>query len=276
LAANRSDGWGIQGVTALNRDEFIKLGRRVGVDRAQIQLEQGKRYGQLLPPLQTEVGESVYDIFSRAARLTGLTASQGSFVSVSADGYVQIFNPDDSKDREPLYVFEDHLDSRNLRVKRSKLVLSGEDLYTEYDCYGSVIAPLQQPTPDKVIDPNAGRFFGQVARSILGPSDNLLFRRLTFSDPEQYKRGFAETRADWRMRQSLYKELSIQLTIQGLSMSGPDGKWRPIVEGNIAELNSSRLRIYDRFIIEQVVKRQNGTTGTECDVTLRRRGLLGA
>lgn len=275
LAANRTDGWGIQGTTGLNRDRFIKRGVRVLRDRAQIELEVNKKYKTIMPPLQTEVGETVYDIFSRAARLTGLTKSAGSFVSVSADGYIQIFNPDDYRNDKALYVFEDHVDKRNLRIKRSKLVLDGEDLYTEYDCYGSVIYPPGKFAVDQVKFPNAGRFFGQSANSILGPSENRIFRRLTFSDPEQYQRGFAQVRADWRRRQSLYKETSIQFTIQGLSMPGPDGVWRPLVEGNIAEVNSGRLRIQGKYIIEQIVKRQNATEGTVSDVTLRPLGLLG-
>lgn len=277
LAKNRTDNWGIQGVTALNRDRSLKLGQRVSLGRQQAQIDVGKAYGQRMPPLQTEVGETVYDIVSRFARLTGLTASQGSFVNCSADGWVQVFNPDDYKDDSPVYVFEDHNDSRNFRVKRSSLLLDGEDLYTEYDCYGSVIAPPQQYAQDQITNPNAGRFFGQdTSPGLLGPKDNPIFRRLAFSDPEQYKQGFAQVRATWRLKQSLYHEWGVRLTIQGHSMPGPDGKWRPIVEGNVAELNSTRLRQYGRYMVEQVVKRQNAHVGTECDVVLRKLGLLGA
>jgi prophage tail gpP-like protein len=277
LARNRpqKENWGIQGVTGLLRDRVKKLGQPVGFGRAAAQQDVGKVYGQLMPPLQTEVGETVGDVIARFARLTGITTSTGSFVNVSADGYIQIFNPDDYKDAAPLYVFQDHNDERNFRVKHSSLILDGEDLYSEYDCYGSVIAPKQQYAQDKVTNPNAGRFSAQTALSILGPSDGLIFRRLTFADPEQYSPEFALTRASWRQRQSLFKEWTVQLTVQGHSMPGPDGKWRPIVEGNIAELNSSRLRIQGRFLIEQVTKRQNATVGTEADVVLRKRGLLG-
>lgn len=275
LTKNRTDGWGIQGITGLNRDRFRKRGTRISQGRTAAELEINRRYFTFMPPIQTEVGETVYDLISRAARLTGLTASRGSFVSVSVDGFVQVFNPDDYVNDPALYVFEDHLDSRNLRVKRSRLVLDGEDLYTEYDCYGSVIVPPGVFKPDKITNPNAGRFFAQSSNSILGPSENKIFRRLTFSDPEQYQRGFAQARADWRRRQSLYKETSMVMSIQGLSMPGPDGVWRPIVEGNIAEVNSSRLRIQGRYMIEQVVKRQNASEGTVSEVTFRPLGLLG-
>ena len=276
LARNRTDDWGIRGVTGLNRDRVLKLGQRVSFGRQAVQADVGKVYGQLMPPLQTEVGETVGDLVNRYARLTGLTSSQGSFVNVSADGFVQVFNPDDYRDDPALYVFVDHLDSRNFRIKKSSLILDGEDLYSEYDCYGSVIAPPQQYAQDRVTNPNAGRFFGQSEQDVLGPDGNRIYRRHTFSDAEQYQQGFARVRADWRRRQSLYKEVLIRLTVQGHSMPGPDGKWRPLVEGNIAELNSTRLRIQGRFMLEQVTKHQNASIGTESDVVLRKLGLLGA
>jgi hypothetical protein len=60
-------------------------------------------------------------------------------------------------------------------------------------------------------------------------------------------------------------------------MSGFDGKWWPIVEGNICELNSICLKRKGRYLIEQVVKRQaDAPQGTESDVLLRLPGLLGA
>ena len=276
LARNRVDNWGIRGVTGLNRDRVLKLGQRVSFGRQAVQADVGKVYGQLMPPLQTEVGETVGDLINRYARLTGLTSSQGSFVNVSADGFVQVFNPDDYKDDPALYVFEDHLDERNFRMKKSSLILDGEDLCSEYDCYGSVIAPPQQYAQDKITNPNAGRFFGQSKQDVLGAPDGRIFRRHTFSDAEQYQQGFARVRAEWRRKQSLYKETQIRLTVQGHSMPGPDGQWRPIVEGNIAELNSSRLRIQGRFMIEQVTKHQNASVGTQADVVLRKLGLLGA
>jgi prophage tail gpP-like protein len=277
-ASSRSDGWGIQGITGLFRDQFTKLGRRVSQGRADAVLAAGGvAFGSYMPPIQTEVGESIYDVVARYARLTGLTKSQGSFVSCSADGYIQIFNPDDYKDNDPLYVFNDTNDGQNIRIKSVDVDFDGEDLYTEYDCYGSVVQPPVILNPNKIIDPNFGRFFGQALNEkYLGTASDPIVRRLTFSDQEQYAQGYARVRAEWRKKQSLYKELSIRLTIEGHSMPGPDGQWRPIVEGNIAELHSTRHRINDKFMIEQVVKRQNDTVGTESELTLRRIGLLGA
>lgn len=268
--------WGIQGVRGLNGDRTTKLGQKLNPGAARIRLEYNSPLLAVLPPVQTEVGETFYDLISRYARLTGINNSTGAFVNVSADGWIQIFNPDESKNDNPLYVFEDHADNRNFRVKRSSLMLDGEDLYSEYRCYGSVIYPPQTLKNDQFVDYNAGRFYGQTAGENIGPIGRRLNRLLTFADPEQYKRGFAATRAIWRHKQSIYKEVGIRLTIQGHSMPGPDGKWRPIVEGNMCSLNSSRLKRTGTYLIEQVVKRQaDAPMGTECDVLLRLPGLLG-
>lgn len=280
LAKNRSDGWGIQGVTGLFRDQSVKLGQRISQGRADaVRNNGGTQATAQLPPIQTEVGESSYDVLSRYARLTGLTRSRGSFVSCSADGYIQIFNPDDYANNPPLYVFNDTNDGRNVRVKRVRRILDGEDLYTEYHVYGSVVQP---PVPARIqanplLYPNFGRFQGESYQDgILGTEIGPIVRRLTYSDQEQYAQGFARVRAEWRKRQSLYKELTLQVTIQGHSLPGPDGLYLPVVEGNIAEFNSTRQRISGKFMIEQTVKRQNDSIGTECDIVLRRIGLLGA
>jgi len=274
-AKYRTDGWGFKGVRGLNGDVFRKQGKRIS-SSAFVRQDIGRNPLAFMPPIQIEVGETCYDIINRYARLTGATQSSGSFVTVSSDGWIQVFNPDDSSQQEPSFTLEDHLDQRNQRIKRSTLKLSGEDIYSDYRCYGSVIRP-PGVTPYDNQHPNAGRFFReQVLAGALGTSQNPLFRRLSFADGEQYKGNFAKARVNWRLNQSRYKELALMYTLQGHSYPGPDGKPLPIVEGNIVEVNSSRHRIYERMLIESVTKRQNASVGTECDITLRRLGLLGA
>lgn len=275
--------WGIQGVSGLFRDQFTKLGKRVSNGRAEAQLNAGgTAYGSFVPPIQTEVGETVYSVLARYARLTGLTRSQGSFVSASADGYIQVFNPDDYKNNAPIYVFNDTMfndvnNHSNIRIENVSTVLDGEDLYTDYGIFGSVVQPPVILNPNKIVDPNFGRFSGQASNpNYLGDTVNRIRRSLTESDPEQYVPGFAEVRAGWRLKQSLYRERSYVLTVQGHSMPGPDGQWRPIVEGNIAQFYSTRHKVSGNFMIEQVIKRQNASVGTQAVVTLRQTGLLGA
>lgn len=304
LAGNRKDGWGIQGITGLNRDRRIKRGTpastglagvqvalaqkqvtaqvkaatdlltRAGLGVAEVKREIGRAPFAYVPPIQVEVGETVCDIISRAAKLSRITTSQSSFVNVSADGWIQVFNPDDYKDDLPLYVLEDHLDKRNQIIKSSDLILDGEDLYSEYGCYSTTIRPPGSVPLDNQ-QPNAGKVQGFAAIGILGDNQKLK-RKLTFADEQQFKKEYCDTRAIWRLKQSLFRELALRYTLQGHSMPGPDGKMTPIVEGNIVEVNSSRHRIKERMLIESVTKRQaDAPTGTECEIVLRRRGLLG-
>lgn len=268
--------WGIQGVRGLNVDRTLKLGRKITGGRQGALLDQQPQIGAIMPPMQTEVGETVYDVLSRYARLTGITNNTGQFISVSADGWIQLFNPNDYANDEPLYSFDDTDDPRNTRIERSSLILEGDDLYTDYRCYGSVIIPPQALQVNRAVDFNAGRFYGATKHSpILGTDKKQLNRLLTFADAEQYRKGFAQARAEWRRKQSLYKEVGIRLTIQGHSMPSPKGEWLPVVDGNMAEIFSTRLNRYGRFIIEQTIKRQSVDIGTQTDVVLRLPGLLG-
>ena len=275
---NRKDGWGFQGIRGLNGNRITKLGRNISGGRAQVQINLGAAFGTLIPPIQTEVGERVGDIVSRYARLTGITASTGSFVNVSADGFIQVFNPDDTKDDEPLYVFNYHNGQENTRIKSGSLIQDGEDLYSEYWCYSSIIQPPQALAANRQENFNAGRFraINNDNADLLGPPAAPIFRRLTFGDPEQYEKKFAQARADWRKRQSLYREKAVKFVVQGHSWAGPNKAPIPIVEGNIAEVNSDRLKVFERMIIESVVKRQSPDRGTETEITLHPRGLLAA
>jgi hypothetical protein len=173
--------------------------------------------------------------------------------------------------------FNDQNQNRNIRIKRVRTILDGEDLYTHYACFGSAILPPGTPPPDLSVNPNFGRFYGEDNNpNYLGDDVSRLYRSITWSDPEQYVPGFAVTRAKWRLKQSLYREVGYVLTIQGHSMPTVDGGWLPIVEGNIAQFTSTKHKVNGNFMIEQVVKRQNAAVGTEADVTLRKIGLLGA
>lgn len=276
LARNRKDDWGIRGVTGLNRDRTRKLGR-ASFGAAEPRQDVGRNAFAFMPPIQVEVGETIYDILSKCARLAGATVpSTGKFVNVSADGYVQIFNPDDYANDPPLYVLEDHLDQRNQIIKSSEMVLDGEDLYTDYRCFSSLIRPPGSVPLDNYT-PNAGKIQSQVKISALGPTDQPIERRLTWADEQQYTRALCAARAQWRAKQSGYRELALRYVLQGHSMFTVDGGRLPIVEGNIVAVNSSRHRIRENMMIESVVKRQSDAPiGTESEIVLRRIGLLSA
>lgn len=300
LGLNGVPDWGLQGVTDLHRNRIVKLGQRVS-SREIVAQAYGQKAYSFVPPVQIEPGEVVSETLARYARIAQRNAplkklvpsgksylnasgrqvpilksvevqgklDSGLLMNVSADGYVQLFNPDDYVDDPAQYTFNYHLDTRNGRIKEAKLVLDGEGLYTDFSCYGSVIRLVYKKDTR---NPNAGKFFStSTMPGYLG-----INRRLTFMDGEQYDPERAERRADWKRKQALYAEWALTLTIVGHSWPGRDGKWIPFVEGLNCEMNDSRNNVYDQLLIDTVTRQQSEATGTITHLTLRRKGLLGA
>lgn len=264
-------GWGIKGVTDLHRNRVLKLGQRV-TSREIVAQAYGQKTYSFMPPVQIEPGEVVFDTLSRYARIATRDQTKklqaGLLMNVSADGYVQFFNPDDYVNDPAVYQFDYHLDSRNCRIRNAKLVLDGEGLYSDYLCYGSVIRMVWKKDTR---DPNAGKFYAPVSMpGYLGVN-----RRLTFMDGEQYDRERAERRADWKRKQALYQEWALIYTIAGHSWPTPNGAWQPLVEGLNCEVNDSRNLVYGSYLIDTVT-RQQSDAGTTAQIIIRQKGLLGA
>lgn len=262
--------WGIQGI----RSGY--LNRKVCVGRYGELQDYGQKYAEFMPPIQTEPGEAVYDTLSRFARLTGYkgsTTGTGSFFRVSADGYVEIFNPDDVKDDAPLYTFDYHLDEQNKRIKSSQKVLDGEQLYTDYMLYTSV---LRIPYKKDSRDPNAGKF----TRTSSMPGYLGVNRVQTFTDAEAYTPDYAAARVDMKRRNALYSELTLTYEVQGHSWPASgvlSGRWVPLVEGYVADVRDTRNKVRDRLLVESVTWRQNDAPqGSTSRIVLRKLGLLGS
>lgn len=292
--------WGIQGVTDLHRNRVLKLGQRVS-SREIVAQAYGQKAYSFMPPVQIEPGEVVYDTLSRYARTATRGASStkvvpsgkfsinaagkrvpllktvevpgklspGLLMNVSADGWVQLFNPDDYANEPAQYTFNYTLDERNGRIKDSKLILDGEGLYSDFMCYGSVIRLVYKKDSR---DPNMGKFYAPVSMpGYLGVN-----RRLTFMDGEQYDRERAERRVDWKRKQALYQEWALSYTIVGHSWPGPGGKWIPLVEGLICEVFDTRNRVSGQYLIDTVTRQQSESAGTTTQILIRQKGLLGA
>jgi len=262
--------WGIQRVVGIDLNSEIKLGR------AQRIINYGTKYQQFVPPIQTEPGQTSYDLLSQMARLQAVVqGGTGSLVNVSALGDLQIFNPDDKMNAPAIYSFEYHLDDRNQRIKEAQLRLDGSDLYTDYEIYSSVITRPGDPNKRDNYDPNA-------AKIKKGASDPALLgvrRRLTFADQEQYTEEMAAARLNWRIKMAFWNSWTLTYTVQGHSMPGAGqyaGRWLPLVEGNICEVNDSRNKVQGKYIIESVTRiQQPQPVGTISRVVIRKLGVLG-
>lgn len=254
------EAWGFKGVRGIDVNKRLKVGRVAAVQ------DYGKKYQEFMPPVQIAPGEVEYETLSRYARLTGYKGGSGSVVNVAADGWIQIFNPDDAANDAPLYTLNYTRDSRNQRIKGAELDLNGEGLYSNFEVYGSVI---RMPYKADSRDPNAGKFHGSApALEPLG-----VVRNFSTTDDEQYTPEYANARAAWRARQAEFYAWSLTYTIQGHSLPGPGGRWTPLVEGNIAEVEDVVRGIRDRLLVESVTRSQ-GAQGTTAQVVLRRRGLF--
>lgn len=262
--------WGIKGVRSGYLNRSVRVGRYAALQ------DYGKKYQEFMPPIQVEPGETIYDTLSRFARLTAYSNQAngtGSFVRCSADGYVEIYNPDDARDDAPLYTFENHLDERNARIKSATLLKDGEQLYTDYLLYTSV---LRLPYKKDSRDPNAGKY----AVTSSQPGYLGVNRVWTGNDAEAYLREYAEARVEWKRRQALYSELTLTYEVQGHSWPAAgvlSGRQVPLCEGYVADVRDSRNRVFDRMIVESVTLRgYDAPQGSTARITLRKLGLLGA
>jgi hypothetical protein len=257
--------WGIKGVCGVNLNRMIKLGR------AQEVIERSSIPGDILPPIQIAEGEPGADTLARVARLIG--TAKGCFVSMSADGWLCVYNPDDYASDPPVYQFTFTHDEQNGRIKGGELVLDGSDLYTSYQCFGTVIEADERQDPD---DPNAGKF----SSLKLAPTALRVPRRLTWLEAEQWTLKRAEVRAEWRRKNSEYNAWQLVYEIAGHSMPGAgalSGQWVPLVEGQTASVRDEVNNVRGDFLIESVTRMQaDAPMGSSSRVVLRRRGLLGA
>lgn len=274
LHSERTDDWGLKEVIGLDLNRLIKKGR-FAAQRAYTQQVEG-----YMPPLQIEVGESVYSSLSRFARLTGyeLERPGGAIVNVSAEGHIQLFNPDDTTNDPASYSIDL---VNNPRFKGAKLILTGGPLYTSYHCYGSVIIPAQ--VQDKE-NPNEGKFdrvsYSADHGQYLG--GGTIQRRKTEADGEAYTDLRARARAEWMRRRAEFDAETIQITMQGhaipaagSSTFGPGGTWLPLVEGNIVDLHAPQLLRFGRFYLETVdLYQQPPPQGTYAVLKLKKLGLL--
>jgi hypothetical protein len=274
LHSQRTDDWGLKEVVDYDLNRNIKKGR-FAAQRAYTQQVEG-----YMPPLQIGVGESVYAALSRFARLTGYTEARpgGSIVNVSAEGHIQLFNPDDTANDPASYSIDL---VNNPRFKGAELILTGEPLRTSYAVFGSVIIPAQTPDSE---NPNEGKFYNASYSADHGQylGGGTIERSITASDGEAYTDARARARAEWMRRRAEFDAETIQITLAGHAVPaagnstfGPGGSWLPLVEGNIVDLNAPQLLRFGRHYLEAVdLYQRPPPQGTYAVLRLKKVGLL--
>jgi len=269
MEAERKDGWGFKEPIGFNLSTQIKLGRE-GAMRAYY-----RKVQEWVVPIQIQVGELIHDTLSRHARLIWEGHIGGCLINVSADGHIQLMNPEDQANDLATYVFEYHPDTRNQRIKSVTIQMNGEPLYSDYTCYSSSIRP---PKIIDARDTHAGARIGYFASPFpLGDPKKPLKRRMTFGDGEQYTEELAKKRAHYRCNRATYEEETITCVIQGHSMPGPNGEWIPIVEGTIVDYQDSFSQRNQLYYMHRVELHQSeAPQGTTSICSLKKKGILSA
>lgn len=188
--------WGFKGVRF---GDGNSLNRQVQLGRAQKLLQYTANNEVPLQYIGIEPGEKVSSILTDVARFAGL------LLTVSADGYLQAWNPDYA--RQPAYQFEYHGEDEAARdlnnVEDVEVNSSCDLLHTEETCVGEILLQLDQVNPD---DPHPGRKIGIARNASLLPYKS----RNTEVDTEQFSAMYAQAKAEWQMQMNLLNSWGYQ------------------------------------------------------------------
>lgn len=271
-----SNQWGFQGVRSGNLENMrTRIGPRAAIESARFRgtKEGGKpQPGAIQPLFQFEVGETI------GSRLIELAKWQRYLVNVSADGWLQFFQPTTST--TPFYYFHhERADEEkkvfpvnNISHVRFKNSASGR--YTRTECWTSQVTLTTQQQTAQTTNPNVGRYHGQYNDDSALP----FLRRDTFSDPNQLGKPAANRRAKWRHDRNKFDSWEYRFRVKGHSQDG-----MPYEPDTIASLRDTVRGIEGIFYVQSVrpcrILAQPGVSsdaGTYTEIVLRLPNLLGA
>lgn len=193
--------WGFKGIrisNAVNRS----LRQNVNNGRAQAQLDQAA-LGTLVH-IQVEVGDKVAD------QLTEYCRRMNRLLSVSCDGYLQVWLPD--YDREPLFRLELHDLSDPARNRNAVLDCFVEEdlagIYTNITCVGEMVGG------DLALDPadqNASKRRGDFVNEWALP----FRRRMGIADGNIFERNEARLQAEWAYNRGIFDSWQAVYVVRG-------------------------------------------------------------
>lgn len=207
--------WGFSGVRwgdANNTNRAIKLGRK------QKQLQVNATGKVPLQYIGIEPGETLSSLLQDVAKF------DGKLLNVSADGYLQAWNP--NYKREPAYRFVNYADDRRSANNMKEITISSSDdgVYSRYTCCGEVLILLNQTRDPN--DPHPGRKTGKSEIVLNGGNElriqraqkrafsqaerNILpfFTQKNYADTEQMDAKHAQMHAEWTAANGLFKSWS--------------------------------------------------------------------
>jgi len=220
LKAVLDPSWGFAGV---RWGDGNSLNRQVKLGRQQKLLNLTANGKTPLQYIGIEPGEQLSSLLTDVARF------DASLLTVSADGYLQAWNPDYS--RTPAYQFEYHGEEETERRRNNitdvTVKSSADPLYSKFTCVGEILLQLKDVDPS---DPHPGRKIGR-AQVLLDQRGNVsilpadkksraavssglaasvnspilpFFTQNTYVDTEQFDREYCQANAEWKARRALF------------------------------------------------------------------------
>lgn len=236
--------------------DSILLRRGLPPTRAQAQAAASDQlivYRQIVEP-----GQSVADLLTNAARRLN------RLLGVSADGVLQVWNPDYSQ--TPLYRLDYHTaddpDVVRNNVITCQVTDKADGKYTRVEVVGQVVGWFPQ-------DPNdlaPGKFSSVATNPGVLPFDH----ELTYADGEVWQPALAPYAAKWRLNRALYDSFAAVYKVRAHHQGG---NWW--VAGTMCELHDSVNGLDGNYFVSSI-KQMRTRDGDQTEVTLRLKDLLAA
>ena len=239
---------------SLNRT--LKQGR-IGVQRVF-----NPQSGALLPFIQIEPGQTPFDILRTYA------AREGVLINVGVKGNLILFRPDYSQPAS--YAVEYHpvksaTALRNNVVGRPSLRESIDGLYSEVQCWSTVVIPIA--ASGNITDNPNQSFRHFVYRPSINP---LPFeRRQVFSDSEAINPDMRKNRAIWKEQMDRFNSWEYTVEFPSHSQNG-----HFFVSDTMISVSDSMHRIAGTYYVQRVQRSQTLSGGTRAKLTIRKPGLL--
>ena len=256
FAANPTWGFAdVAGNVTVRTDDETSRRLRLGLPPTRAQAQALASDDLIVYRMIVEPGQSVADLLTSAAkRLNRL-------IGVSADGVLQVWNPDYKQ--KPLYRLDYHREDdpdvvrNNVLAARARWSAAG--LYTRVEVVGQVVGWYPQ-------DPNdlaPGRF-SAVATSSVVPFDH----ELTYAEGELWQPSLAPYAAKWKMNRAAYDSFEAVYRVRGHHQNG---SWW--TAGTMCEVHDSVNGLEGEYFVGAVTLLRS-LDGDQTEVTIKRPGLL--
>jgi hypothetical protein len=214
--------------------------------------------------IQVEIGQTPMQILQTYAARIGL------LINVGVQGDIILFQPD-YKQQQPYDVVHFHKSTEGERFRNNvcgapTLDVSGEGLYTQVECYSTVVAPNITQQAQQQQNPNA-----QFLSSSYSPSTNPCpFTRIEhFMDPEAIGDQMRKNRAIWKSQTDQFNSWSYTVQLEGHSSGGAFYS-----SDTMIGVSDTVHQVEGSFYIQKVRRWQTLEAGTRTQLTLRLPWLL--